>query len=499
MTVEGEIEAFLDRDARLALLDSVCCGVWVYDGQSVRYVNRGLGELTGYTRAELLQPGFFEQIVHVEDRAMMVARGRARVRGENPADQYEIRLLTRDGEFRTLRIDARRAELEIGPVSVVSATDITALKDAQRTIRSGTAAVLTLLDSLPAHVIGTDAAGKPTFVNNHWLEFTGQLRQEAMATGAAKLMHPDDRKRAARAWTVARKAETAYEIDYRVRDRRGEFRWQNFRIWPVKDQDGKLTGWTSVSVDIQDAKELEEQLMLANQQLADAVHAKDEVLGLVSHELRTPLTTLLGNARVLKTRAEELDPEERSRIAADLEHDARRLYAIIENMLVLSRASVGEPAEIEPVLLRRLAETTINDFQTRVPSREVSLTADGPLSFAMANPTYYQQILGNLLSNADKYSPAGLPIEVTVVSGSEVATTSVGDHGPGIPEAEASRIFDPFFRSPNQSARVHGVGLGLTVCQRLVELQGGVITVGNRPGGGCAFTFTIPVATFDDE
>ena len=499
MTAESQIEGFLDRDARLELLDSVGCGVWVYDGQDTRYVNRALSEITGFTKAELLTPSFFEKLIYAEDREMIVARGQARLRGEDVPEQYEIRITDRAGEIRTLAIHARLLVLDTGPVSVVSATDLTPLKEAQRTIRDGTVAVLTLLDSLPAHIIGTDPAGKPTYVNNHWLEFTGQSRAEAMATGTAKLIHPEDRKRAARAWSAAKKAEEAYEVDYRVRDRHGEFRWQNFRIWPVKSPAGVLQGWTSVSVDVQDAKELEEQLMLANQQLAEAVHAKDEVLGLISHELRTPLTTLLGNARFLRAHAEELDASARNGVAVDLENDARRLNAIIENMLVLSRASVGEHVEMEPILVRRLAESSINEFRVRVPSREVSLTAEGPLTFAMANPVHYQQILGNLLSNADKYSPAGLAIEVAIFAGPEWVSTAVGDHGPGIPEAEAAKVFDAFFRSPNQSARVHGVGLGLTVCQRLVELQGGAITVGNRAGGGCEFTFTVPVAAFEEE
>ena len=499
MTSDSTVEAPLDRDARLALLESVCCGIWVFDGQDVRYVNRALADITGFTREQLLQPKFFEQLVHPEDRETVVAREKARVGGEEAPDQYEIRVFTSERKLRTLQIDARRLELEDGFVSVVSATDITPLKDAQRTIREGTERIFSLLHSLPAHVITTDPSGKPTFVNDSWLEFTGQPREVALATGTTGIIHPDDRKRTGRAWSAARKAGRACELDYRVRDHSGEFRWQTFRIQPVKHKDGRLLGWTSVSVDIHGAKELQEQLELANQQLAEAVRAKDEVLGLTSHELRTPLTTLLGNARFLRARAEELDAEGRSRIAADLESDARRLQAIIENMLVLSRASVGEPAEIEPVRLPRLAEATLTEFRTRVPAREVSLNTDGPLAFAMANPTYYQQILGNLLSNADKYSPAGLPIEVTVSASADFAATTVADHGPGIPDGEVKRVFDPFFRSPNQSARVSGIGLGLTVCQRLVELQGGTISVSNREGGGCQFTFTIPIAVFDDE
>jgi PAS domain S-box-containing protein len=477
---------------RSDVLDNVGCGIWVYDGDDTVYVNHALEEITGYTRDELLSPRFFQGLVHADDVEMIVARGKARLRGEDVPDRYEISVIAKDGARKFLSLHARRIELDGHPVSVVSAVDITALREAERTIREGTSQLIALLNSVPAHIITTNAAGRPTFVNRHWLEFTGQSQAEAMEAGTAPLIHPDDLANATRRWSAALRSHKEYEIEYRIRDRNGDYRWQLFRIRPVQDAVGRSLGWTSVSVDIQETRELQAELELAVTQLAAAVAAKDEVLGLISHELRTPLTTLLGNASYLQRHADSIDPQALQSISRDLEADASRLSSVIENMLVLSRTDAGQGIETEPSRLNRLAEATITEFLERNPGREVVLIAPESLPIAEVHAGYYRQILANLLSNAHKYSPPDCPIVLEMVGSEAAVETRVRDCGKGIPPEELDRVFSAFYRS-KQHPQVSGIGLGLTVCQRLVQLLGGVISVQNL-GPGCQFSFTVPLS-----
>ncbi len=495
---EGDAAEPLDTQARLELLDSVGSAIWVYDGADILYVNRELESLTGYSRQEMLRPQFFQGLIHPDDREMIVERGQARVRGEQVPEDYEVRIVARDGSVKTLAIHGRRANLLNRWVSVVSAVDVTELREARRSVREGAAQLRALLNAVPATIIVTNERGKPTFVNRHWLDFTGQPLEEAMARGTAPLIHPDDLEEATRRWLEAQRERTAYEIEYRIRDRNGEYRWQLFRIRPAISEEGTLFGWTSVSIDVHETRQLREQLEQTVAQLASAIAAKDEVLGLISHELRTPLTTLLGNASYLGRHAREMTGDEVLEFAAEMRRDARRLYSVVENMLVLSRLGTGETIETEPVRVNRIVDEVVAEFRERAPARAFDVSIQGDIPLGLANPTYYQQILGNLLSNADKYSPAGGSIRVTVAERDGRIETSVLDSGAGIPADDVEHVFSPFFRS-RQHSTFHGLGLGLTVCQRLVELQGGTISVRNLTEGGCSFQFTIPVAEVDVE
>jgi PAS domain S-box-containing protein len=488
----------LDAQTRLELLESVGSGIWVYDGQDVLYVNRAMEVLTGYNRQEMLQPGFFERLIHPDDRDMIVERGQARVRGETVPEDYEVRILALNGEVRTLAIHGRRAQIDGRWVSVVSAVDVSELREARRSVREGAAQLRALLNAVPATIIVTNERGKPAFVNRHWLEFTGQPLEEAMQHGTAPLIHPDDLEDAARRWVEAQRDRIAYEIEYRIRDRHGDYRWQLFRIRPVISEEGHLFGWTSVSIDVEETRELREQLQLTIDQLASAIRAKDEVLGLISHELRTPLTTILGNAAYLFRHSGRVSAEEVAEFAAELQRDGRRLYTLIENMLVLSRLGAGETIDTEPVRVNHLVNEVVAEFSERVPARPVTVTMGDSLRLGLANPSYFKQTLGNLLSNADKYSPPGAPIAVEVDERDGFLETSVTDAGPGIPADDVDHVFSPFFRS-RQHSTFHGLGLGLTVCQRLVELQGGRINVRNLAAGGCRFEFSTPVADFEVE
>lgn len=216
--------------------------------------------------------------------------------------------------------------------------------------------------------------------------------------------------------------------------------------------------------------------------------AKDEFLGLVSHELRTPLTAILGNAQVLTRVGEDIEPEDRKQAHADVLSYAERLQTIIENLLMLARMDPGTPVPTEPVSIQRLAERVADEHGG------VAVDVEGGVPPVRGRPVCIEQILVNLVSNAKKYSAAGAPIDVSITATPEdEVIVRVLDRGAGIDEGEARRLFSPFYRSPRTATQAPGAGIGLTLCKRLVELQGGRIWAKPREGGGAEFSFTLPV------
>jgi two-component system sensor histidine kinase KdpD len=110
----------------------------------------------------------------------------------------------------------------------------------------------------------------------------------------------------------------------------------------------------------------------------------------------------------------------------------------------------------------------------------------------LADSTWIEHVLGNLLENAAKYSPAGQPIIVSAESRADMVAISIADRGVGIEPIEQDLIFDKFYRGQNQRVRVSGTGMGLAICRAIVEAHHGAISVVSQPGQGSVFTFTLP-------
>jgi signal transduction histidine kinase len=236
-----------------------------------------------------------------------------------------------------------------------------------------------------------------------------------------------------------------------------------------------------------EAKEVQEELRRANQ-------AKTEFIGVMSHELRTPITTIYGGARLLHNRRKSLQDDAAEEMIASIEEEAERLYRLVENLLALARSDLGQEVVPDVVPIGPVIDQTVRQFTNRHPGRPVEVHLEEQLPLALAETTYVQQVLHNLITNSDKYSDTGLPIEIDVKASNDEITVSVLDHGPGVPAEEIDQIFESFYRSQRTARQASGKGLGLTVCKRLIEVMGGRIWARQREGGGLEVAFALPVA-----
>jgi signal transduction histidine kinase len=244
------------------------------------------------------------------------------------------------------------------------------------------------------------------------------------------------------------------------------------------------------------AAELEATVEERTRELKQANEAKDEFLGMISHEMRTPLTLISGGASILRARGDSLDEEAREAVLHDIEMESARLTRIVEDLLVLARTELGNEIVTEPVSLHAVVEHVTANIRTTA-ARRIDVGIEAGLPPVAAEQTYLERVVANLVSNADKYSLPGAPIRVEVHRlDSHAAACSVVDAGPGVPAEELDLIFERFYRSGATATRVQGVGMGLTVCMRLVEAMSGRIWAGQTPEGGFEVGFSVP---FCDE
>jgi PAS domain S-box-containing protein len=259
-------------------------------------------------------------------------------------------------------------------------------------------------------------------------------------------------------------------------------------VSPVHDRFGRIIGASKIARDISDRKQAEAMVR-------ESMALKDQFLGMVSHELRTPISTILGNGQLLLQRGDRLTEDDKRQALADIVGETERLQRIIENLLILSRMEAGRELKPEPLHLRHLVDEAVAGLQRRMPGRAVVVRTDGDVPIALGEPALVMHVLENLLNNGAKYSPPDSTIEVELsIDGGGSPRVAVLDRGIGLGEVEQEQMFTPFYRSGRAMKMASGMGLGLAVCRRIVDVQGGSIFAESRQGGGAVFSFTLPAA-----
>jgi two-component system OmpR family sensor kinase len=240
-----------------------------------------------------------------------------------------------------------------------------------------------------------------------------------------------------------------------------------------------------------------------------------------SHELRTPLTAIRGFAEYYRQRGGVISPEEGSRgslTAEDLdrimqrvEGEAARMGVLVEDLLLLARMDQQRPIEHRPVDLLVLAADAVQDTRMIAPGRPVRLDVEPGKAFLVnGDEARLRQVIGNLTSNALKYTPDGSPIDIRLRSGlmpghapfpgapappAPAAVLEVADQGPGLTPEQTERVFERFYRADTHRNRNSGgSGLGLAIVSALVAAHGGTATVESEPGRGATFRIALPLA-----
>jgi signal transduction histidine kinase/DNA-binding response OmpR family regulator len=238
-------------------------------------------------------------------------------------------------------------------------------------------------------------------------------------------------------------------------------------------------------------------LQAANTELLKSSKAKSEFMARVSHDLRQPLNAVVGFTDLLLMPGEDPLSNRQRRYLGHVISASQQIVRLINDLLDLSRLEAGrleihpEPCDV-PVLL----EETLAHFRTQTQAGQVSLTLEiaSPLGKLMVDPIRLQQVLHNLVSNAFKFTPEGGLITVTARQIGPMIELSVRDTGMGISLDDQRRIFEAYEQAGTIDIRQKGVGLGLAIAKRLVELHGGLISVESVPGQGSTFVVRLPGA-----
>ncbi len=422
------------------------------------------------------------------------------LRGESmncERDQFE-----RDGKQGWMQWSAapwRDGEGNIGGI-VVMHEDVTGIVHAQHEVESSKERMSFGMSITQMMIWELDFEMRETYLEGDWKHFFPQRPTFDSLTGGDSWIHPSDRELLAGKWRTHLAGGPPYTAEYRVGFADGREIWHAASIRILKTVKGSPARAFAVIQDITARKNIELKAMEAEQRALVAAAAKSDFLSNMSHEIRTPLNGVLAVSEILQRT--QLD-ERQGEMVRLITTSGRTLLRVMDDLVEFSRLEGDEiQFDVRPFELEDALRTTCEAARTRAEAKGVrfdtfiSASCDGVFR---GDPVRIGQVLGNLLNNAVKFTEEGhISVFATVEELSEGRTQlrlTVTDTGIGFAPEIAERIFERFEQADiSTSRKFGGLGLGLSIVKRLVELMKGRVSAQSREGEGSTFEVICPIS-----
>ncbi|MEZ5936872.1 MAG: ATP-binding protein [Hyphomonadaceae bacterium] len=425
---------------------------------------------------------------------------RQALRGEsthNDCDGVE----TRDGARAWLRWSCapwRRAGGEIGGVLMLS-EDISSIMDERFTVEASKERMDFGLSMSSIMILELDFERRQIHLEGDWKQLFPAKPNFDAITGAETYIHADDREHLADKWRAHLSGGPAYSVEYRVEFPEGQTVWHHADIRILKTVKGSPARAFAVVHDVTERKQAESAALEAEHKAVAAGAAKADFLSNMSHEIRTPLNGVLAVSEMLART--HLD-DKQSEMVRLITNSGETLLKVMDDLVEYSRLESDQITfDVRPFDLESAIQQACEAAQTRAESKGlifdqfISANLDGVFR---GDPLRLQQVLGNLLNNAVKFTDQGrisLTATAEESNGRTMVRIQIQDTGIGMTEEVSSRIFERFMQADESDSRKYGgLGLGLSIVKRLVDLMGGDVTVVSRPGEGSTFELLLPLS-----
>jgi PAS domain S-box-containing protein len=408
-----------------------------------------------------------------------------------PAIHYDPAELGKPGRARWVEATARPIKDADGRVAEVMLIheDVTERLLADRQLRDSELRLKQLANTIPQLAWIADRHGSVDWYNDRWYEYTGTTLDEMQRGGWERVNDPQVLPAVMEAWQHSIATGEPFQMTFPLRGRDGTYRPFFTLVAPLKDHAGQVVNWFGTNTDVSPLHE-------AEQARQEGERRKDEFLAMLAHELRNPLAPISTAAQLLKVPDD--DPDRLARVGEIIERQVLHMTKLVDDLLDVSRVTRG---------LITLHDETVDLGSVAAAALEQALPIMQAAGHTFVPPRGMQgllvrgdrirlvQVLSNLLNNATKYSPPGTRIELQAQVEAGRVRISVRDNGLGIAHDFLPYVFDLFTqatRTPDRSQG--GLGIGLALVKRLVEMHGGEVSAASAGlGQGSCFTFTLPL------
>jgi PAS domain S-box-containing protein len=368
-------------------------------------------------------------------------------------------------------------------------------KEAEAKLRESEQRLRFIMDSAPQKIFTAKPNGDIDYFNPIWMEFTGLSFEQIKDWGWKQFIHPDDVEENVRRWQHSIDTGEPIQFEHRFRRADGEYRWHLSRGQAMRDAAGKVVMWVGSNTDIHEQKQTANQLQQLAASLSEADLRKNEFLAMLAHELRNPLAPILNAVHLLRLGNNESPLQQQARTM--IERQVGQLTRLVDDLLEVSRITTGrvhlrQERIVVSGIVARAAET-VHPLMDR-HRHELTVTVPPQPIWLYADAARLEQVVVNLLTNAAKYTDDGGRVWLSVEQEGVEAVLRVRDTGVGISPQLLPRVFELFTQAERSLDRAQGgLGIGLALVQRLVEMHGGRVEAYSVLGRGSEFVVRLPV------
>jgi PAS domain S-box-containing protein len=447
--------------------------------------NRAAERMFGYSAAEMI--GQSIMLIIPPERADEARDVLARVRGGQAVAHFETVRRRKDGSLVNISLTVSPIRDRSG--HVVGASTIARDLRELRRLDEAQARLAAVVDSSDDAIVSKTLDGIITSWNRAAERLFGYTAAEAVGQ-AIHIIIPTDRR--AEEEMVLGRIRAGHIVDHfeTVRRRKdGTLVEISLTVSPIRDSRGQVSGASKIARDITQRKRVERDRAAMFEEAQQANRAKDEFLAMLGHELRNPLGAISSAVRLLEP------PDagsERAALARDvIARQTRHLARLVDDLLDVARVMTGKVLlERQPLDLADAVTRHVNSVRATGKMQDHVVTVEAQTVWIDADSIRIEQIVGNLVSNALKYTPAGGRIAIRVAPDNGYAVFTIEDTGAGMAPHLMTRVFDLFVQGERRLDRTQGgLGIGLTLVRRLVELHGGTVEAFSEgPDRGSRFT-----------
>ena len=372
-----------------------------------------------------------------------------------------------------------------------------AYRDSQQALMQSEDRFRVMADSMPQLVWMAEPDGKVIYYNRRAREYHG-INKSDHGWEWAPVVHDDDLQTTVDAWTNALQTGTLYEVEHRVRTADGSFRWHLSRGVPMIDPQGNVQQWYGTATDIHEQKvteaalrQREAQLELLVKSVESSNRDLERFAFVASHDLQEPLRKVRAFGDRLHQALQGRLSEQEKDYLNRMENAAARMQDMVDDLLQLSRVSASK-RDFGPVDLNSVARDVLADLRAKIDRAGGKVVVDA-LPTVQGDRVLLRQLLLHLVDNSIKFrrDEEAPFVQLHAEHEGNHVRLSVQDNGIGFDPAYADRIFQPFTRLHSLGV-FEGSGMGLAICQKIIERHQGQITVTSQPGAGSLFEIVLP-------